>query len=85
MNEVKRVLGVLNSSLEGRKWLVGDKMTIADMSFVPYHSILHLFLESSPDDAFNDFPDVGAWHLRVTSRDSWKKVMELKATLEVNV
>lgn len=85
MNEVKRVLGVLNSSLEGREWLVGDKMTIADMSFVPYHSILHLFLECSPDDAFNDFPDVGAWYLRVTSRDSWKKVMELKATLEVNV
>lgn len=85
MNEIKRVLGVLNSSLERREWLVGDKMTIADMAFVPYHSILHLFLACLPKDAFNDFPNVGAWHLRMTSRDSWKKVMELKATLEVNM
>lgn len=85
MNEIKRVLGVLNSSLEGREWLVGDKMTVADMAFVPYHSILHLFLGCPPEDAFVEFPNVGAWHLRMTSRDSWKRVMELKTTLEVNV
>lgn len=85
MNEITRVLGVLNSALEGRQWLVGDKMTFADMAFVPYHSLLHLFLERQPEDAFEGFPNVGAWHERMTSRDSWKKVTELKATLEINM
>ena len=34
-NEVKRVLDVLNSVLEKHEWLVGDKCTIADLSFIP--------------------------------------------------
>lgn len=85
INEIKRVLGVLNRSLEGREWLVGDKMTIADMAFVPYNSLLHFFFECQPEDAFNDFPNVGSWHQRMTLRDSWKMVTELKGTIEINV
>lgn len=34
-NEAKRVLGVLESVLLTREWLVGGKFTIADLSFVP--------------------------------------------------
>src|SRR3712207_5659328 len=64
MNEVRRILGVLNVALEGKEWLVGDKMTFADMAFVPYHSILHLFFECQPEDTFKDYPNVGAWHRR---------------------
>ena len=33
-NEVKRVLGVLESVLSKQKWLVADKFTIADLAFV---------------------------------------------------
>ena len=39
-NEVRRVLSVLNTALEGKRYLVGDKVTIADLSFVPWHSII---------------------------------------------
>jgi glutathione S-transferase len=39
-NEIRRVLGVLNTALEGKRYLVGDKVTIADLSFVPWHSII---------------------------------------------
>jgi glutathione S-transferase len=39
-NEIRRVLGVLNTALEGKSYLVGDKVTIADLSFVPWHSII---------------------------------------------
>lgn len=85
MKEINRVLGVLNRSLEGREWLVCDKMTFADMAFVPYHSLLHLFLECQREDAFKDFPNVDAWHQRMSSRDSWRKVTELKTTIETNV
>jgi glutathione S-transferase len=34
--EMLRVLGVLESVLSKQPWLVGDKMTVADLSFVPY-------------------------------------------------
>ena len=34
--EVLRVLGVLDGVLSKREWLVGDKCTIADLSFVSY-------------------------------------------------
>jgi glutathione S-transferase len=84
MDEIKRILGVLDKSLEGKKWLVGDKMTYADMAFVPYNSILHLFMECEPGNALRDYPNVGSWHRSMTSRASWQKVTELKATITIN-
>ncbi len=35
MNEIFRVLGVLESVLSKQEWLVGGKPTIADLSFLP--------------------------------------------------
>lgn len=83
MNEVKRVLGVLDRALEGKEWLVGDKMTFADLAWVPYNSLLPLFFECAPEEALHDYPNVNAWHERMTSRASWQKVLELKAGLNV--
>jgi glutathione S-transferase len=34
--EIIRVLGVLESVLSKQEWLVGGKLTIADISFIPY-------------------------------------------------
>ncbi|OBZ71376.1 Glutathione S-transferase 2 [Grifola frondosa] len=34
-NEIIRVFGVLDGVLAQREWLVGDKCTIADLSFIP--------------------------------------------------
>ena len=36
--EILRVLGVLESVLSKQEWLVGGKLTIADLSFIPYVS-----------------------------------------------
>ena len=33
--EILRVWGILESVLSEREWLVGDKCTIADLSFIP--------------------------------------------------
>ena len=33
-NEILRVFGVLESVLSKQKWLVGDRYTIADLSFI---------------------------------------------------
>ncbi|KAM0339118.1 hypothetical protein ACHAPU_011071 [Fusarium lateritium] len=85
VNEIHRVLGVLEKSLEGKQWLVGDKMTFADMAFVSYNSMLFLAFECTPEEALKKYPNVEAWNYRMISRDSWKKVMEMKGTLEVNM
>ena len=35
-NEIRRVLGVLDGVLAKQEWLVADKLTVADLSFIPY-------------------------------------------------
>jgi glutathione S-transferase len=71
-------LGVLNGVLEGREWLVGDKMTYADLSFVPWNDILHQCIPMELEDRFKEFPNVKAWHERMTSRASWSKLAEVR-------
>lgn len=39
-NEIKRVFGVLDGVLSKQKYLVGDKVTIADLSFVQWNSMI---------------------------------------------
>ena len=34
--EILRVFGVLENVLSKQEWLVGGKLTIADLSFIPY-------------------------------------------------
>lgn len=35
-NESRRLLGVLDQRLEGRQWIMGDELTIADMAIAPW-------------------------------------------------
>ena len=37
-NEIKRVFGVLDAVLSNQKYLVGDKVTVADLSFIPWNA-----------------------------------------------
>ena len=49
--EIVRVLGVLESVLAKQEWLVGEKCTIADISFIPYVpvcSLLAAFHDTHP-------------------------------------
>lgn len=81
-NEVRRILGVLDGALAGKEWLVGDKCTFADFAFVPWNDSVDTFLLIPPgEDKFAGFPNVKAWHERLTARESWKKAMDLRARL----
>ena len=54
-NEIKRVFGVLDTVLSKQKYLVGDKVTIADLSFVPWNAGVITWL--LPDiDIENNYP-----------------------------
>lgn len=75
ITELKRVLGVLDRSLAGRQWLVGDKMTFADLAFLPWNSRLEDLLSCSTEEAFEGVPNVKAWHDRMVDLPSWKRSM----------
>lgn len=71
-NEAKRVLGVLEHSLNGKQWLVGDKCTYADLSFVTWNDRMKPLTE---------FPNVEDWHNRMMSRESCETAMRFRLQL----
>ena len=76
-NEVKRVTGVLNTALEGKDWLVGDKCTYADLMFVTWQEMAPHILPSL--DVAKNFPNVHRWLEAMKKRPATKKVLEEKA------
>jgi glutathione S-transferase len=79
--EARRVLGVLDGLLKGKDWLVGDKITFADLAFVPWNDRIDAILGVPVENRFDGFLNVKAWHKRMTGRDSWKKCMETRNRL----
>jgi len=45
-DESRRLLGVLDTRLEGRKWVMGDEFTIADISMLGWVRTLKVFYEA---------------------------------------
>lgn len=83
--EIRRILRVLDDALSGKKWLVGDKYTFADIIFAPWNDRIDTLFGYPPcaaeDNPIREFPNVDAWHSRVTARRTWKKCMEIRAGL----
>lgn len=65
-NEVKRVTGVIDAHLKKQKtdYLVGDKLTYADLMFVPW-AVLIAGLDSVN---LSEFETYAAWLKRLTDR-----------------
>lgn len=79
--EVKRILSVLEAVLEGKQWLVGDKITFADLAFVTWNDRIDSVVLCAPEAKFDGFPNVKAWHERMISRPTFNKCMERRAQL----
>lgn len=84
VKEINRVSGVLDGHLAQQKqehggsdgpWLVGNKMSYADIAFIPWQSLASLLLGK---DEYNDddYPHVKEWLGNMTSREKVKKVLE---------
>ena len=59
---------VLNDHLSGRKFLVADRLTIADFSVaitLPYAAEAHLPLDG--------FPEIARWHARLNELPAWRE------------
>jgi len=75
-NEVRRVLGVLEGVLRDREYLVGGKLTVADIAFVPFDNALKSRILGGDFDFQKEFPSTFAWHTRVTTATGVKKGIE---------
>jgi len=60
-DESRRLLGVLESRLATRDYIMGGAYTIADMAIWPWVRVLGGFYEAAERLSLDDFPRVGAW------------------------
>ncbi|THH29820.1 hypothetical protein EUX98_g4371 [Antrodiella citrinella] len=78
--ESKRVLGVLEAALSTQEWLVGGKLTIADMSFVPWN-VGHMSLLGDDFNFEAEFPVTYKWHSKLIALPSVKAGIEERTRL----
>ncbi|OAA32386.1 Glutathione S-transferase protein [Moelleriella libera RCEF 2490] len=74
--QVLRVFDVLNTILEGKEYLVGDKFTYADLVFIPWNRVVKV---ASPDlwteaEVDEKYPNFAAWHARLMARPTVEKI-----------
>ena len=67
-DESRRLLGVLDKRLEGRKWVMGNDYTIADISMLGWVRNLIGFYEARELVGFDNFANVAAWLERGLAR-----------------
>lgn len=70
----RRYAAVLNGHLAGRRWLLGDRMTVADFSVagvLPYAQASQMPL--------NDFPEVRRWHEQLNELEAWREPFPARA------
>jgi GST-like protein len=58
VEESRRLLAVLEGQLQGRSWIMGDELTIADVATFPWVSNLIGFYGAADLVAIRDFPEV---------------------------
>ncbi|WP_423603988.1 glutathione S-transferase N-terminal domain-containing protein [Sphingomonas sp. MS122] len=78
VNESKRLLGVLDSRLEGREWIMGD-YSIADIASLGWVRNLIGFYEARELVGFDDFKNVAAWLERGLARPAVQRGLMVTA------
>jgi glutathione S-transferase len=66
--EFQQFAGVLNQHLEGRDWLVGDDITLADLSVAA-----NLTYAEAVGIDIEPFANIKRWYGTIEARDSWQK------------
>lgn len=88
VNEIKRVTGVLEGHLKKQRekyggkegfdgpWLVGNKLSYADIAFVPWQWYAGEFFGQPGQYDVDEFPIVKEWLAKMMARESLVKVMQ---------
>jgi glutathione S-transferase len=64
----RRFAAVLNKRLEGRQYVVGNALTLADLTIAS-----SLMYAKQAEVPLAEFPNVQAWFSRISDLDAWKK------------
>ena len=78
-DESRRLVGVLEARLKGRKWLMGDDYTIADVASFPWVRTLKVFYDAAEIVGLADFPNVLDWLERASARPASQKAFNIPA------
>jgi glutathione S-transferase len=86
---VKRTITTINRVLEGKEYLVGGKVTLADLAFVPWDLSLDVILMGDVETATSEkrqktWPNWYAWHTRLLQRPAVQKMMEIQKEVQSN-
>jgi GSH-dependent disulfide-bond oxidoreductase len=77
VNESKRLLGVLDTRLTGRTWIMGDDYTIADIASLGWVRNLNGFYGAGELVGFDTFKHVGTWLERGLARPAVQRGLEI--------
>ena len=78
-NESRRLLGVLERQLEGRRWLIGDEYTIADIATFPWVRNLIGFYGAGDLVGFAAFPNVARALAQFAARPAVARGLQIPA------
>lgn len=68
---MKKAVETMDRHLEGRDWVAGDGLTLADLFLAPCAAALQGFPESK--EAWEAAPNLQRWFARIATRPSWTK------------
>lgn len=77
VNESKRLLGVLDQRLDGRRWIMGDDYGIADIATLGWVNNLITFYGARELVAFDSFAHVAAWLERGLARPAVQRGLQI--------
>jgi len=77
VDESKRLLGVMETRLRGRQWIMGDDYTIADISMLGWVRNLVGFYEARDLVAFDSLSEVPAWLERGLARPAVARGLDI--------
>ncbi|PCJ17107.1 MAG: glutathione S-transferase [Candidatus Cloacimonadota bacterium] len=70
LEQIKTVAPTLENQLEGRKFIVGEKLTLADFSVAAFSAMIQSESSRFP---LNDYPNIKAWLKRLDENEAWSK------------
>ena len=82
VDESKRLLGVLDTRLDGRTWLMGDDYTIADIATLGWVNNLITFYEARELVGYDGFAHVDAWLQRGLARPAVQRGLAIPSSGE---
>ncbi|KAI0642620.1 glutathione S-transferase C-terminal-like protein [Trametes meyenii] len=76
--ETVRVIGVLDGVLATQEWLVGGKLTAADLSFVPWNeaALVRYLKDLEGVDVGKQYPAFFKWHKKLINRPTAQKIYQ---------